>query len=249
MVRGYRVYKSSNIQPQLELKQNLDFLTKGLNFRSMAYIKRYAYYAVERKYDPFYYNALVRPDGNSYDLVVFNDGANGSTYTPGTEYLSYNEDGKTVDSRIWLEGSLDYGRTFKDVHRVSGSLISYMSSYETGNAGSVTASLPKRNNGVSGRFAYGYDDRYLAEFNFGYNGSERFDANHRYGFFPTGGIAYRISNERFFEPLKRVIRDLKFRVTYGVVGNDQIGDEKDRFFYLSNVNLNNGVYIQDPVFQ
>jgi TonB-linked SusC/RagA family outer membrane protein len=242
MVRGYRIYKSSNIQPQLELKQNLDFITKGLNFRSMAYVKRYSYYAVERKYDPFYYNAQVMPDGNSYNLVIFNDGATGSIGTAGTEYLSYQEDGKTVDSRIWLEGSLDYGRTFKDVHRVTGSLISYLSSYETGNAGSVTASLPKRNNGVSGRFSYGYDDRYLAEFNFGYNGSERFDANHRFGFFPTGGIAYRISNEKFFEPLKAVVRDLKFRATYGIVGNDQIGDEKDRFFYLSNVNLNNGVY-------
>jgi TonB-linked SusC/RagA family outer membrane protein len=242
MVRGYRIYKSSNIQPQLELKQNLDFITKGLNFRSMGYLKRYSYFAVERKYDPFYYNAQVMPDGKSYNLMVFNDGSATSIGTAGTEYLSYMEDGKTVDSRIWLEGSLDYGRTFGDVHRVSGSLISYLSSYETGNAGSVTASLPRRNNGVSGRFTYGYDDRYLAEFNFGYNGSERFDANHRFGFFPSGGLAYRISNEKFFEPLKSVVRDLKFRATYGIVGNDQIGNVNDRFFYLSNVNLNNPVY-------
>lgn len=242
MVRGYRIYKSSNIQPQLELKQKLDFVTKGLTFRSMAYLKRYSYYAVERKYDPFFYNAQVKQDGKSYDLVIFNDGSATSIGTPGTEYLNYLEDGKTVDSRVWLEGSLDYGRTFKDVHRVSGSLISYLSSYETGNAGSVTASLPRRNNGVSGRFTYGYDDRYLAEFNFGYNGSERFDANHRFGFFPSGGLAYRISNESFFEPLRSVVQDLKFRATYGVVGNDQIGNVNDRFFYLSNVNLNNPVY-------
>lgn len=242
MVRGYRIYKSSNIQPQIELKQKLDFVTKGLTFRSMAYLKRYSYYAVERKYDPFFYNAQVKQDGKSYDLVIFNDGSASSIGTPGTEYLNYLEDGKTVDSRVWLEGSLDYGRTFKDVHRVSGSLISYLSNYETGNAGSVTASLPRRNNGVSGRFTYGYDDRYLAEFNFGYNGSERFDANHRFGFFPSGGVAYRISNESFFEPLRSVVTDLKFRATYGVVGNDQIGNVNDRFFYLSNVNLNNPVY-------
>ncbi|HUP12343.1 MAG TPA: SusC/RagA family TonB-linked outer membrane protein, partial [Niastella sp.] len=223
-------------------KQKLDFITKGLTFRSMAYLKRYSYFSVERKYDPFYYNAQVMPDGKSYNLQIFNDGSATSIGTPGTEYLSYLEDIKVIDSRVWLEGSLDYGRTFGDVHRVSGSLISYLSSYETGNAGSVTASLPRRNNGVSGRFTYGYDDRYLAEFNFGYNGSERFDANHRFGFFPSGGLAYRISNEQFFEPLKSVVRDLKFRATYGIVGNDQIGNVNDRFFYLSNVNLNNPVY-------
>lgn len=242
MVRGYRIYKASNIQPQLELKQKLDFITKGLTFRSMAYLKRYSYFSVERKYDPFFYNAQVQPDGQSYNLQIFNDGSATSIGTAGTEYLSYLEDLKIIDSRVWLEGSLDYGHTFRDVHRVSGSLISYLSSYETGNAGSVTASLPRRNSGVSGRFTYGYDDRYLAEFNFGYNGSERFDANHRFGFFPSGGVAYRISNEAFFTPLKSVVRDLKFRVTYGVVGNDQIGNVNDRFFYLSNVNLNNPVY-------
>ncbi len=81
-------------------------------------------------------------------------------------------------------------------------LISYLSNYETGNAGSVTASLPQRNQGVSGRFTYGYDDRYLAEFDFGYNGSERFAESKRYGFFPSVGLGYRISNEKFFRPLK-----------------------------------------------
>jgi TonB-linked SusC/RagA family outer membrane protein len=120
-----------------------------------------------------------------------------------------------------------------------------LSSYETGNPGGVAlfqSSLPRRNTGVSGRFTYGYDDRYLAEFNFGYNGSERFDENHRYGFFPSGGVGYRISNEKFFEPLKSVVNDLKLRATYGIVGNDQIGNVNDRFLYLSNVSLTNGGY-------
>jgi TonB-linked SusC/RagA family outer membrane protein len=242
MVRGYRVYKSSNIQPQIELKQNLDFITKGLSFRSMAYIRRYSYYAVERKYNPFFYNAVISPDGKSYDIMVLNDGSATSVGTAGTEYLDYSENGKELDSRLWLEGTLNYNQLFGNVHRIGGSLISYLSSYETGNAGDVTASLPRRNSGLSGRFTYGYDDRYLAEFNFGYNGSERFDANHRFGFFPSAGLAYKISNEKFFDPLKSVVRDLKFRATYGIVGNDQIGNVKDRFLYLSNVNLNDGAF-------
>jgi hypothetical protein len=244
MVRGYSVYKTSNLQPQVELKQNLDFITKGLSFRTMAYLRRYAFYASSRRYNPFYYYANVQPDGKTYDLVVYNADAASSGLPEdiiGREYLDYQERGKDVDSRIWLEGTLNYNRTFNAVHSVGGSLISYISSYETGNAGNVTASLPKRNISVSGRFTYGFDDRYLAEFNFGYNGSERFDSRHRYGFFPSGGIGYRISNEKFFEPLLSVINDLKFRGTYGIVGNDQIGDVNDRFFYLSNVNLNDGL--------
>lgn len=121
-------------------------------------------------------------------------------------------------------------------------VINLISNFETGNAGNVQNSLPNRNHGISGRFTYGYDSRYLAELNFGYNGSERFAEGHRYGFFPSAGLAYRVSEEDFFEPVKNVISNLKFRGTYGFVGNDQIGDTGDRFFYLSNVNLNNTTY-------
>lgn len=242
MVKGYSTYKSSNIQPQVEFKQKLDFLTKGLSFRSMAYLRRTSFYSVSRNYNPFYYSAQIESNGKGYNIISLNDGSAGSVGVPGSEYLSYSETGKDIDSRIWLEGSVDYSRMFHDVHRIGGSLISYLSSYETGNGGNLNTSLPKRNKGVSGRFTYGYDDRYLAEFNFGYNGSERFDSRHRYGFFPSGGVAYRISNEKFFDPLKNVVRDLKFRATYGIVGNDQIGNVGDRFFYLSNVNLNDGGY-------
>jgi TonB-linked SusC/RagA family outer membrane protein len=239
MVRGYSVYKTSNLQPQIELKQNLNFVTPGLSFRTMGYLRRYSFYSVDRSYNPFFYSAIVDPTTQDYNLTVLNDGSATSIGTVGTEYLGYAEGPKTVDSRFWLEGSLNYNRTFKK-HSVGGNIIAVVSNYETGNAGSVTASLPQRNQTLSGRFTYGFDNRYLAEFNFGYNGSERFAKNNRFGFFPSAGIAYRISNEQFFEPLKRVITDLKLRATYGLVGNDQIGSINDRFFYISDVNLNNG---------
>lgn len=240
MVRGYSVYKTSNLQPQVELKQNLNFITPGLSFRTMGYLRRYSYYSVDRSYNPFYYSAIIDPTTQDYNLVVLNDGSATSIGTVGTEYLGYNEGNKVVDSRFWLEASVNYNRTFKDKHAVGSTLIAVASNYETGNAGSVTASLPQRNQTLSGRFTYGFDNRYLAEFNFGYNGSERFAKNNRFGFFPSAGVAYRISNEQFFERLKNVITDLKFRATYGLVGNDQIGNINDRFFYLSNVNLNDG---------
>lgn len=103
----------------------------------------------------------------------------------------------------------------------------------------MQGSLPTRNMGLAGRFTYSFDDRYFVEANFGYNGSERFAEKERWGFFPSVGLGYLISNEPFWnDNLKKVINKLKFKATYGLVGNDAVGDSKDRFFYLSNVSLN-----------
>jgi TonB-linked SusC/RagA family outer membrane protein len=101
-------------------------------------------------------------------------------------------------------------------------------------------SLPSRNVGLSGRATYAYNSRYFVEFNFGYNGSERFFEDKRYGFFPSAGIAWSVSNEKFWKPLQEKITNLRLRGTYGLVGNDAIGSDSDRFFYLSNVNMNDG---------
>lgn len=108
------------------------------------------------------------------------------------------------------------------------------------NQGSLQLSLPSRNVGLAGRATYSFDSRYFGEFNFGYNGSERFAANHRWGFFPSAGVAWLVSNEKFWENYKRTVSNLKLRYTYGLVGNDQIGSSSDRFFYLSQVNMNDG---------
>ncbi|HEY9559248.1 MAG TPA: SusC/RagA family TonB-linked outer membrane protein, partial [Anseongella sp.] len=101
-------------------------------------------------------------------------------------------------------------------------------------------SLPFRNVGLAGRATYSYDERYYAEVNFGYNGSERFHKSHRYGFFPSAGVAWTISNEKFWEPLERTVNNFRLRATYGLSGNDAIGSARDRFLYLSNVNMNSG---------
>jgi TonB-linked SusC/RagA family outer membrane protein len=108
------------------------------------------------------------------------------------------------------------------------------------NAGDLQRSLPYRNLGVSGRFTYAYDERYFSEFNFGYNGSERFAKSERFGFFPSFGFGWYMSNEDFMSSTSDVITKLKLKSTYGLVGNDQIGSAEDRFFYISQVNLNDG---------
>ena len=119
-------------------------------------------------------------------------------------------------------------------------LIGILRELKYANAGNLQSSLPYRNIGLSGRFTYGYDDRYFSEFNFGYNGSERFAKSERFGFFPSFGFGWYVSNEEFMDPISNIISKLKFKGTYGLVGNDQIGSADDRFFYISQVNLNNG---------
>ena len=84
--------------------------------------------------------------------------------------------------------------------------------------------------GIAGRATYSYMNRYFAEFNFGYNGSENFSPGHRFGFFPSGAIGYIISNEQFWEPLQNAVSLLKIKASIGKVGNDQIGGNR-RFGY------------------
>lgn len=229
MVSGYQAYNSSTLSVQMELTQNWNFITPGLQSRFMAYTQRYAYFDLSRNYNPFYYTLSPDANGKLTQLTVLNPGS-------GTEYLSFNQGSKTLNTTTYAEFANTYNRTFHKVHAVGAMVIGILRNYLSANAGDLQSSLPARNLGVSGRFTYGYDNRYLTEFNFGYNGSERFAANHRFGFFPSGGVAWNVANEKFFEPLLTIITRLKLRATYGLVGNDQIGNPSDRFFYLSNVN-------------
>lgn len=235
MVRGYKNYSKSNMSAQLELKQDLKFITKGLFLRGLMNTSRYSYFDVTRSYNPFYYNASTwdRED-NSYQLSLLNENT-------GTEYLNYSPGTKDMTSEIYMEGSANYDAKFKENHGVSGMLVLMLRSKLTGNASDLQASLPYRNVGLSGRFTYAYSNRYFTEFNFGYNGSERFHGTHRFGFFPSVGLGWSLSNETFWnDKLKDIFPKARFKATYGLVGNDAIGN--DRFLYLSNVNMNNGNY-------
>ncbi|MEP4668877.1 MAG: SusC/RagA family TonB-linked outer membrane protein, partial [Cyclobacteriaceae bacterium] len=143
------------------------------------------------------------------------------------------------ESVLYMEAAMNYLRVF-DKNTVSGLLVAVAREYLDGDAGNnLQLSLPSRNIGVSGRFNYDYDNRYFVEANFGYNGSERFAKSNRFGFFPSAGLGWLISNEAFFSGLTGTISRLKLRYSFGLVGNDNIGNSRqDRFFYLSEVNLN-----------
>ncbi|WP_286842276.1 MULTISPECIES: SusC/RagA family TonB-linked outer membrane protein [Sphingobacterium] len=231
MVNGFQEYNSSTVNVQLELKQNFDFITKGLSARLMAYTQRYSYFSVRRSFEPFYYNLLKIPGTNNTVLSLLNE-------NQGTEYLDYSQGDRIQNTTTYGEFAVNYNRTIGKDHDITGMLIGIMRNYQTANGGNLQASLPARNIGVSGRATYAYKNKYLFEANFGYNGSERFSKDKRFGFFPSFGVGWNLQEEPMFEFITPVVSRLKLRATYGLVGNDQIGNERDRFFYLSQVNPN-----------
>ncbi|HZL09533.1 MAG TPA: TonB-dependent receptor [Prolixibacteraceae bacterium] len=234
LVSGYKDSKQSTLMAQMELNQKLDVITEGLNFRIMANTTRYSFFDVNRAYNPFYYQVgLYNKPADTYQLVALNP-------LTGTEYLNYVPGTKDINSSVYMESAINYNRKFSEKYGVSGMLVFTMREYLFANAADLQTSLPQRNIGLAGRYTFDYLNKYFIEANFGYNGSERFDVNHRWGFFPSIGLGWIISNEPFWERTKSVVNNLKLRGTYGLVGNDAIGSASQRFFYLSDVNLNDG---------
>ncbi|WP_157274036.1 TonB-dependent receptor [Pedobacter sp. BAL39] len=230
MVKGYRDESRSQMLAQFEAKQNLKGLTEGLSIASLLNLTRTSNFSFNRSYNPFYYQlAGYDPLADQYQISKINE--------DGTEYLGFQEGAKNLNSTFYMQTTLNYTRTFASKHDVGGLLVFINRQSLNANAGDLQQSLPSRNVGLSGRATYAYDRRYFAEFNFGYNGTERFAKSNRFGFFPSAGVAWSVSNEKFFEPLKNIVSNLRLRYTYGLVGNDQIGSAADRFFYLSNVNM------------
>ena len=177
MVKGYKEYANSTMMAQFELKQKLDFFTKGLELRAMFNTQRYSYFENKRQYTPYYYMIDVYDKENDiYTLKSLNEGSMALGYDP-----SY----KTVSSSIYMEAAANYNRTFDEKHDVGGLLVYTMQNKRSGNESDLQKSLPHRNMGLAGRFTYGYDSRYFMEFNFGLNGSERFAKKERWGFFPS----------------------------------------------------------------
>jgi TonB-linked SusC/RagA family outer membrane protein len=232
-MKGFKSRDRSNMLAQLELKQNLDFVTKGLSFRALYNVNRYSLIEMNSSYRPFFFYLPPKVTSNDeYILQALN--ATGDNH--GTNYLEPSGGARTITSSMYFETAVQYNREFAKRHNVSALLVYTMRESLDGNVDNLQASLPYRNLGLAGRLTYNYNSRYFIEGNFGYNGSERFAENERYGFFPSVGVGWILTNEKFMEPLKTTLSKLKLKATYGLVGNDAIGSE--RFFYLSNVNPN-----------
>ncbi|WP_225876516.1 SusC/RagA family TonB-linked outer membrane protein [Pedobacter psychrodurus] len=239
MLRGHKNSSESRMSAQFEVNQKLDFFTEGLSFKSIFSTNRYSYFDSQRAYSPFYYNiGSYDKQSNTYVLNWLNSSVTGGAPNIAQEYLSYNPGNTNINTFLYAQASVNYDKAFGN-HNVSGTLIGTAQQTVYSNASSLQNSLPYRNLGLAGRLTYSYKSRYFLESNFGYNGSERFSEDHRFGFFPTIGAGWVLSNEKFWTGgIANVVNRLKLRGSYGIVGNDAIGAQ--RFFYISEVNLNGG---------
>lgn len=222
-IGGFISTTINKLQMDLALEQELDFITKGLLFK------------VKGSYNTQYSSVMTGTAGRAtYQPVIQPDGS--LLYRKSGENTPISYDDSMSKARDWyFEASLNYNRTFGD-HSVTG-LVLYNQSKEY--YPSSYSDIPRGYVGLVGRATYDYKKRYLLEFNIGYNGSENFHPDRRFGVFPAGSVGWVVSDEPFFEPIKSVVSFFKLRASWGLVGNDKIGGS--RFMYLADPYIvNNG---------
>lgn len=227
---GYRNEFSNQLFSNIRLKQELDFWTKGLSFTTLFSFDAVNRHNIERVKD---YDTWLATGRDSLGNLLLDD-----VVTTTNKFLSYNRS-NGGNRQFYVEAALNYSRSFGE-HDVTGLLLYNQRDLVDGFAGDLTSSIPFRSRGLAGRATYAYNNRYFAEVNFGYNGSENFIPSKRYGFFPSVGAGWVISNEKFFGNLKEAIQFLKIRGSYGLVGNGTLAGR--RFAYTAEVNENTNTY-------
>ena len=218
---GYQNESTNVLNFDIQYKLDMGFLTEGLSFKTKA------------SYNSEYTARKNRQNGYGTGLTYV------ATLVDGEEVLRkenitwpipYNE--SKWGSRNWYwEASFDYARKFGQ-HNI-GALLLYNQSktyYPWDSDGSLYQSIPKGYVGLVGRITYDYATKYLLDFNVGYNGSENFAPDKRYGLFPSVSVGWIPSQESWWEPIKNFMGYLKLRASWGLVGNDNTNGA--RFLYL-----------------
>ncbi|MFB2119092.1 SusC/RagA family TonB-linked outer membrane protein [Parapedobacter sp. 2B3] len=237
MVRGYTVSDENNISAQATLKQDLGNVMENLKLELKASVNTWSASSQTRSYNPVYYALENYDDQNQeYTLYPLNPNETGR--------LGDVTGGRNGETHYYFEGRLNWNNSFGP-HNLGFMTVGFAGEklLTNGSNGSIYETLPERNVGNSSRFTYDYDSRYFLEASYGYNGSEKFDKSHRFGFFPSIGFGWVVSNEPYYtDGLKRVFDLVKLKLTHGKVGNDAIAGRSGRFFFLSDIYAGGGMY-------
>lgn len=221
--RGFHTNKRKNLNTQFSVNWDLgELVTKGLSVNGMAAYDTYNIGVLEGRKKERVYN--VRVDYDSETLSY--SSSNGDKIEPLTMTSS-----RLSNYQIYVQGSINYARTFGK-HNVTAMATAYRRFWE-----GTSANIPYNVLGTAARATYSFDDRYLVEGNLGYNGSEQFAPSKRFGLFPSGSIGWIASNESFLKGNK-YLTWLKFRASYGLVGNDSMGGL--RFLYQDDNQIQSG---------
>ncbi|WP_315404850.1 TonB-dependent receptor [Hoylesella saccharolytica] len=223
---GYKLETRSGINLIGGLEADLGFLTKGFSAKGQVSFdsKGFGNTIGSRSYTWYTYQTL--PSGkhlfiNRHPSLEDEDGPIALTKS-STSYWVMN-----------LQAQLNYDRSFNKLHNVTAMLLAQRDIRES-EATSGDLLLPYNVIGIAGRVTYDFNRRYFGEVNIGYNGSEQFSPDKRFGFFPAASIGWVVTNEKFLQD-NPVLTNLKIRASFGKVGNDAFGSA--RFLYLDNINL------------
>ena len=226
------------LQGSFKLSHDLDFITEGLSIAAQFSYDTFNQHTINNSVPTHStgnltypgYSTWMLPEEYSIDEWKNNSAywiQNGSDDAQGNSLSHANPEGTSR-----FQARLDYARKFGD-HNVTAMVLYYMQNKIVGKE------VPYRYMGLSGRATYDYKNKYLFEFNIGYNGSENFARGHRFGVFPAGSIGWVVSQEEFMKNV-RWIDHLKLRASYGLVGNDQMGSTRFAYlqYYTSGSNMN-----------
>ncbi|MBR2103235.1 MAG: TonB-dependent receptor [Prevotella sp.] len=253
---GAILQNNNKLSLDLILDQKLDFVTKGLSLKlkgsynsSFGVTKTITAGSGAATYNPVVL-AQLDDEGNPITEEYIDADGNKQirTLTQPMQFRKIGDDvGPTYaygygKGRDWYaEGSLNYNRSFGK-HTVTA-LALYNQSKEYYYGGSTYSDIPRTYVGFVGRVTYDWNNRYMAEVNFGYNGSENFAPGKRFGKFPAGSVGWVMSDESFWKPLKKIVSFLKWRASWGLVGNDKVGG--NRFMFLADpYNVNQSALLE-----
>lgn len=218
---GYSTEFHPSVQSVFTVTQKLDFLTKGLSAYGRVAFDTYGEFDNSRRHANDLWAALGRDDNGK---LIY------SQTRVGQQFLGYGQS-STGERIMYLEGNLSYSKDLGDHHIGAMALFNMRNRLES-TAGNVISAIPYRNESLAGRVSYSYKDKYLAEVNTGWTGSENFAVGKKFGLFPAVSAGWVISREDFFDRLSSTFSLVKLRASYGVTGNDNIGGG-GRFPYIT----------------
>ncbi|WP_290450672.1 TonB-dependent receptor [uncultured Muribaculum sp.] len=216
---------ATRINTDFVLEQNLDFITKGLNFRGMISWDnqfREQGRGVSDLYNGPQYK-WIDPATGAVSKKNPTETTSQFDYLPGSKWSTQAgsvSDGNTLRN-LNYQLQLNWNREF-GVHNVG--LTGVWTRQET----AIGSMIPMYREDWVFRATYNFADRYFVEYNGAYNGSEKFKKGKRFGFFNSGAIGWRVSQEKFWEGLRDWWEELKIRASYGEIGDDSGG----RYLYM-----------------
>ena len=229
-IGGVQTITTTRINTDFVLEQKLDFITKGLSFRGL--IAWDNVFREDRRGIADLYNdpqlKWIDPETGIAQYKQPYEGYDRFDYTMGNKWttqggeVNNNETQRNLNYQL----QLNWGRQF-GLHDVTAMVNFGRQEYAKGSM------IPSYREDWVFRATYNYAGKYSFEYNGAYNGSEKFSKDNRFAFFQSGAIGWTISEEPFMKYLreKHIIDMLKFRASYGEIGDDNIPFA--RFLYMT----------------